>query len=85
MSQIDEKSTDSAEFYEVKLVKYINNEEINQAKKDKEDLAMALKAFAPDRFIEDIDVQPFTIFPDTNGRYTNIEYSSINYCCFFEK
>lgn len=86
MVQIDEKSTDKAKFYEVNLVKYIKNEEFNQAKKDKQDLIQALKEFLPNKFVEDvIDIQPYTIFPNKNGIYTEIQYSSINYCCFFEK
>lgn len=86
MLQIDEKSTDKAKFYEVNLVKYIKNEEFNQAKKDKKDLVQALKDFSPNKFIEDvIDIQPCTISPDQNGYYNKIQYSSISYSCFFEK
>ena len=60
MLQIDEKSTDSAEFYEVKLVKYINNEEINQAKKDKEDLNVSgsfIKKLPPKKEVNPKDTE----------------------------
>lgn len=85
MLQINENSTDKADFYEVSLVKYIKNEEFEQAKKNKEKLIQALKEFAPDKFIHDVDVQPCVILPDVNGRYSEANYSSVSYSCFFEK
>lgn len=85
MLQIEENSSNKVDYYEVNLVKYINNEDFHQADKDKQNLLQALKEFAPDKFVEDIDMQACTIYPNKNGIYSNVKYSSVIGSCFFIK